>query len=503
MACGFPIHSSPVMVNRLSCRKQDANACPGLRISGCFPVGPGLSEVWPQKVTDRSYLFDERQGGPSSVTDRVQTDEDTSFKHTRHQHPQMWKNASSFEMAEVNTNIFKSPPVGKRPSVTEWNLRTGSVKMLNQDLNQSKNLTQVLVPQKHMFPNAASPQFYSHTPPVQLYKTSNSLAKIWEAYQDSPCGAHWESFSREMQSPMGLNPVRETKEWRNKGQPLEDIFNVSQHKLRNIGINILGKQAKAVSCGTIWECQDDLPEGGDVGGKVGARYNHSKLPPKTQDILFEGTKLDSEQTPKEHHVVQHPRNIHHCSSLKENGLQKVCPGQYEGLLHPLELDNLSVSPSHFTCKEAADRWDRDLIKQSNLLSNSEVYKENDGHDYTQSQESQACEKAAQGWPGVNDRWACPVLETGYLSVKGTSELFEEALDHKSYLNWNGDNEHLPVSLDYPQPKAWPIPLSLYYPPSDTLEWSESPLPSWWDVPQRRTWGSTSPEVWDFPRMKLY
>ncbi|XP_069796220.1 proline-rich protein 19 isoform X2 [Narcine bancroftii] len=48
-----------------------------------------------------------------------------------------------------------------------------------------------------------------------------------------------------------------------------------------------------------------------------------------------------------------------------------------------------------------------------------------------------------------------------------------------------------------------VPLSFYYPPSDCLDWSESPLPGWEGSAGKRGWVSRSPEPWVFPRMRLY
>ncbi|XP_067874809.1 uncharacterized protein si:dkey-250k15.4 [Heterodontus francisci] len=493
VACEFPTHSTPVVANRLTYRKQDTNGFAGLRISADVPGSPGLPEIWPQEVTERTVLFHGLHDGACAVTTKHQAEQDPSFKHPRHQRSWLWKNSSHLETAEVSASIFKSPTVGKSPLGTEWALRTEPVKVLNQDMNESK--LRVPASQKRMFSNAASPQFCS-----QMHKSSNSLAKIWEAYQDSPGVPHWETLSGEVQSPAGWNPG---KEWRNRGEPLEDIYHVSHHKLSHLGMDFWGRLTAADGCGRKWERLDALPEGGDVGGKPDDRQNHSKRPAETRDISFEGTKMVLERTPKGYHVVQHPLNPHLCSSLQEE--VSGCPGQYDRLYRPVELHSLSISPSHFAYQEAAGRWGRfhprDLDRKCIPLHSSDAHKENSGILCTQPEESLVSEKAAQGHKAVIDKWPCSLLDAACMSAKGNRKLGEKSFN--SYLNWNGTEAHLPLSFDYPQPKACPLPLSFYYPPSDAVEWNDSPLPSWCGVPQRSTWESTSPEPWVFPRMKLY
>ncbi|XP_078391783.1 uncharacterized protein LOC144674181 [Cetorhinus maximus] len=482
------------MVNRLPNRKLDTDRFAGLNILACFTASPELSGICPQTVAKRNALFPGTQAGACAGTEEV-----SPFKHPSHQHAWLWQNPSDLATAKVTASVFQSPTIAKGPSESGWTRRPGAVKVLNQDSSQSKRL--VPTSQKHLFSNVASPPF-----PSQMHSSSNSLAKIWEAYKDSPAAPHWETFPGEGPSPGSWNPGRELREWRNRGPPLEDIHNLSQHKLRNLGIKFLGSKEAAADCrGKIWEHQDDPLEGGDVGLKLYDRHNHSKPPAETQDLSFRGTELAAEQSPIGSHAVRPPPSTSPCPSFK--GKVNVFPELYDGLYHPSEHRSLSISPLQLTRKGAGDRWGkfypRDWDKKCLLPQGCEMSKENAVHYSTQPHQPQASEKAAQGSHAAVERWPYPVLEAGYMSVKGTSELGEKASASKPYLDWKETDSHLPVSLDHPQLKAWPIPLSFYYPPSDILEWDDSPMPSWCGVPQSHTWESTSPEPWVFPRMKLY
>ncbi|XP_072325199.1 uncharacterized protein [Scyliorhinus torazame] len=467
---GSPL--STALVNRPSNRKHDPTGFSGLRIWACFTDTPKFPVICSQKVAERNA------GNAHGAC--AGTEENSSLKHPSQQHGWLWKNPDDSQTARVT---FQSPTIVKRPSESGWILGAGLGKAVHRDPSQSKRL--VPMAEKHLFSNSASPQFTSH-----MHKSTNSLVKIWEAYKDSPAPPHWGAFPGEAQSPAIWDPERLSKEWGNRGQPLEDIYKLSQHKLRDLGINL--SDSAANGCGGTLERQNDLLEGEDVPGK----HYHPKLPANTQHISFRGTKLTSEQSPSGFHAVQTPPRTYRCSSSQE--MVHVFPERYDGLCHPFEHHSLGPSPLWLADRAAVDRWGSFHPKglDSLLFQGCNVSKENSDHHYTQSHEPQAAEGTAPGHPGVLEKWPCPVVE----AVKCTSV---KASAPKSFLDWNGTLAHWPVSLDYPQPKVWPMPLSFYYPPSDAIEWDDSPLPVWCGVPQSHTWESTSPEPWLFPRMKLY
>ncbi|XP_032868241.1 proline-rich protein 19 isoform X2 [Amblyraja radiata] len=68
--------------------------------------------------------------------------------------------------------------------------------------------------------------------------------------------------------------------------------------------------------------------------------------------------------------------------------------------------------------------------------------------------------------------------------------------------WAGCREGPALPSGAPDWRASGVPISWCYPPSESLEWSDSPPPSWLSV-AHRVLQKNSPEDWVFPRMRMY
>ncbi|XP_062911339.1 uncharacterized protein LOC134350253 [Mobula hypostoma] len=415
--CGALSSTHSTVGSHLWCPKLDSSGFTGEKIFGISLSGvPGHSGFSPPKVP---ASLPGPQVGSSAGN---QADEEHALSTSARQRLWLWRNAGSLQRTKAAPGIPQSPVVSRDFPFTKWELSP-----------ETADLGQTSAAQKRVRPSSASPPFSSRSPHQRMPKANSSLARILEAYRDTPGRGRW--------SPLSPNP--------GKGARAQGSW--------GCGLGTTGH-------GRSWKEEDEDTTFRSTGGRHPVR-NKRPLP--------EGG----------HTTEMPPLPLHPHSLAKGRAWPQARAGQ------PSSPQWLGIPPWHPTQEPSPERALHASVLEPppSPLCGRAVARAGPYH----IREPSASGKGAQSHYG---------LIHGSWDGKGSSEGPLGDSRGRAYLNWNGTQACQLVSGDGLRCRVEPLPLSLCYPPSDCLEWSDLPLPT---VLPKNDWGSSSPEPWLYPRMKLY
>ncbi|XP_072409525.1 uncharacterized protein [Chiloscyllium punctatum] len=236
--CEFPVHSTPLMVNRVWYRQQQSDG-----FSVCVRAATATASPGPclqQEVTDGATLITASQASHHLLRPRSQVQERPTSQHcARPQQMCLWANAGPLQTARVGGAIFPSPVLAPSQSESAWDLLTRAVSGMERNCGLSP-----LPPAA----NTSEGQLFT------LGKDSGFRGRGWEA-RDGTGHSH---FPRRLRGPTTGDPEGH----RISGLPLGDIGNLYRPQaLEGATESATGTRGRQSICGSagldpwLWPAQ--------------------------------------------------------------------------------------------------------------------------------------------------------------------------------------------------------------------------------------------------------